>query len=457
MADLRVSDRQINTMGRIGYFLLNCQNAFSICIPTFLVIYGTNALGLKIALISLMMALVKVFDGITDILAGIIIDKTNTRWGKARPWLLFVCVPYGLCFAAEFLVPESWGSGAKMAMLAIFYTLTVSVFGTIVGIATRAMLPRMSTNNKERGKVGAVCGAASVTLCGFLMAFVFPLQKKLGFGGTFILFGTIVFILTLLGFLMCRELPDEVLSAAAKSNVVHFKDMVYNLAHNKYALLQFFTVLIAQIAGQFIMACGTYYAIYVLGSQSYYTQFMLCGAFGSLAGLFVSPFLSAKLSNRATYLIGCAMAIVGFGVIRITGDNPTVVIVAFFFILMGGQVFTNGQGVVFAAQSVEYGEWKNGIRSDGVISCTGNVGHKIGSAVGSALVGALLAGAGFVEGGVEQVASAVNGIKLVYTVGTPVAYLVLLVFFALTWNIDKLMPQISADLAERRKAKLGHE
>lgn len=457
MADLRVNDRQISTMGRIGYFLVNCQSAFQICIPTFLIIYSTNVLGIKIALVSLMIALVKVFDGITDVLAGMMIDATKTRWGKARPWLLFMCLPYGLCFALEFLVPPTWSMGAKTALLVVFYTLTVSVFGTVVGIATRAMLPRMSTNPREYSKVGAVCGAAGVTLCGFLMSFVFPLQAKLGFGGTFILFGTIVFILTLLGFLMCRELPDEVLSAAAKSNVVHFKDMIYNLAHNKYALLQFVTVTLAQIAGQFIMACGTYYAIYVLGSRHFYTQFMLCGAFGSLAGLFISPFLCSKIGNKMTYLVGCALAILGFGAIRITGDNPTVVIVAFFFILMGGQVFTNGQGTVFAAQCVEYGEWKNGIRSDGVISCTGNVGNKIGSALGSAVVGALLAAGGFVEGGVEQTAAAVNGIRMTYTVGCPIAYLVLLVFFALTWNIEKLIPQMTADLAERRKAKLGHE
>lgn len=458
MSELTISNRQVNTAGRIGYFLLNLTNAFSIAIPTFLILFGTNVLGLKIALISMLMALVKVFDGFTDVIAGIIIDSTKTKVGKARPWLLWMCLPYGLCLAAEFWVPASWGTTAKTIMLIGFYTLTVSVFGTVVGIAVRALLPRMTTSDKERSILGAVCGAASVTLCGFLMAAVFPLQGILGITGTFTLFGAIVFLLTLVGYFLVRELPDEVLEAATRNHGqrITVRAMVSNLARNKYALLLFVIVLIIQTAGSFIQGCGTYYAIYVLGSQNWYTKFMLVGSFGSLAGIFASAILVRKLGTKKVFIIGCLMAVVGFFIIRLSNDNPTVIVVLFFFILMGGQVFTNGQNGVLSAQAVDYGEWKNGIRGEGVISCTGNVGNKIGSAVGTALMGAMLGAFGFVEGGAQQTAQAVEGIKMVYTVATPVVYLILAIFFALTWGLQKLMPQITAELAERRSNAHQH-
>ena len=454
MAEINLTQRQVDTRGRIGYFLLNMTNAFSIAIPTFLVLYGTNVLGIQIALISVLMAAVKVFDGFTDVVAGIIIDKTRTKQGRARPWLLWMCIPYGLCFAAEFWIPASWPLGVKTFMLILFYALTVSVFGTVVGIAVRALLPRMTTDDKERSVLGAVCGAASVTLCGFLMAAVFPMQAALGFSGTFTLFGGIVFLLTLVGWALVRELPEEVLEAATKNRgqQVTLKAMVVNLFTNKYALLIFVYILVIQAAGSFIQGCGTYYAIYVLGSQNWYTTFMLVGSFGSLAGIFVSAFLVRRIGTKNVVFIGALMAVIGFAIIRITGDNPMVVCVLFFFILMGGQVFTNGQNGVLSAQACDYGEWKNGVRADGLVSSTGNVGNKIGAAVGTAMMGGMLGAAGFVEGGVEQTASAIEGIKTTYTVATPVVYLIFAILFFATWGLQKKMPQIQKDLAERRAA-----
>lgn len=450
-----MNQKQINTAGRIGYFLLSLTNAFSICIPTFLILFGTNVLGIKIALISLLMALVKITDGISDVLAGLMIDATHHKNGKARPWLLWMCVPYGLCFAAQFWIPPTWGMGLKAALLMIFYFLTVTVFGTVVGIAVNALLPRMSTNGKELASVGSICGAAGVTLTGFLMAFVFPLQAKLGFAGTFTLFGGIVFLLTLVGYALVRELPYDVIEAATKSHGqsrVTIGAMVSNLARNKYALLMFVYTLVIQTAGSFIMGCGTYYAIYALGSQAWYTKFMLCGSFGSLAGMFVGRFLVTRIGAKMTYIIGCLLAAVGFFTIRLTGDNPIIVIVLFFFILMGGQVLTNGQSRVLSMQAVDYGEWKNHERGEGLVSSTGNVGNKIGSAVGTSIMGLLLGAAGFVEGGVAQTAEAIQGVKLVYTVGTPVIYLLLAVIVALTWGLEKKIPDIRAELAERRAA-----
>lgn len=449
-----MSQKQINTAGRVGYFLLNLPNAFTIAIPTFLVLFGTNVLGIKIAIISGMMALVKVFDGFTDVVAGIIIDKTHHKTGKARPWVLWMAIPFALTYAAQFWVPASWGLGLKTALVIILYTLNVSIFGTISGIATRALLPRMTLNEQERNTVGGVCGAAGVTLTGFLMAAVFPLTGMLGFTGTFTLFGCCVLVLSVVGWALVRELPYEVIEAATKGHGERptIGAMVKNLFSNKYALLQFCNVFFAQTAGSFIQGCGTYYAIYVLGSQSWYTQFMLAGSIGSVVGMILMMPLVKKINPKNLYTIGCLMAVIGFIIIRITGDNPMAVVVLFFFIIMGGQVFTNGLGGVLSAQAVDYGEWKNSVRGEGLISSTGNVGNKIGSAVGTALMGALLAASGFIEGGVEQTASAVQGIKLTYTVGTPVAYFVLGAFFFLTWGLQKKMPQIQKELIERRAA-----
>lgn len=452
MSESRLNNHhQVSFKSRTGYFFGNLSTGFQVAIPTFLIFYGTQSLAISIGAMSMMMAVVKVLDGITDVIAGILIDKTRSSKGKARPWFLWMAFPYALCFALEFCIPPGWGSTAKILSLAILYALTISVFGTMLGIANVAILPRLTSNLKERGVLAVVCGGAGITMVGILMAIVFPLVFNYGFQKVFIAFAIISFILCILCYMLVSEQEISDYMENKKENQVRIKDLIYTLVHNKYALFIFIYVFIVQAGGAIIQGCGTYYATYVLKNPNMYSIFMLSGAIGSFAGIFLGLPLVKKFGTTKLYCIGCLMAVLGFVAILISDSKiPILIIIAFFFIIMGGMVFTNSQNAVLAASAIDYGEWKSGVRSEGVTACVGNVGMKVGGALGTALMGACLAANGFAEGGVEQSAQAVKAIKLTFTGLTPAIYLLLFLVFIFTYRLEKQLPDIQKELENRR-------
>lgn len=444
------NSNQVSFKSRTGYFFGNLSTGFQVAIPTFLIFYGTQSLAISIGALSLMMAVVKVLDGFTDVIAGFLIDKTKSTKGKARPWFLWMSFPYALCFGLEFCIPPVWGSTAKILILGILYAMTISIFGTMLNIANVALLPRLTSNLKERGVLAVVCGGAGITMVGILMAVVFPLVFTFGFQKVFIAFSIISFILCILCYLLVQEQDFSQYVEKRKENKVRIRDLFFTILNNKYALLIFIYVLIVQAGGSMILGCGTYYATYVLENPNIYSQFMLSGAIGSFFGIFLGLPLVKRIGTKKLYCLGCLMAVFGFGTILITDSKfPILVVVAFFFILMGGQVFTNSQNAVLTASAIDYGEWKNGVRAEGVTACVGNVGMKVGAALGTVLMGVFLAINGFAEGGVAQSEQAINAIKLTFTGLTPLIYFLLFVVFVLTYRLEKRLPDIQRELEKR--------
>ncbi len=454
LANTQNNDNQVPFKSRAGYFFGMLCTGFQIAIPTFLIFYGTQSLALSIVGISLMMTIVKVIDGITDIIAGFLVDKTRSKSGKARPWFLWMSFPYALCFALEFCVPKNWSPTAKMMMLAITYALTVSVFGTMLGVASKALLPRMTSSPKERGTLAVVCGGAGATMVGLLMAVVFPLVNAFGFQKVFVTFAVISFVLCILCYALVREQDIESYVMGKQAESPKIGDLVKALVNNKYALLILVYILLNQCGGSILQGCGTYYATYVLKDPSMFTKFMLAGTVGSLVGIFIGTPLVKRIGSSKMFALGCAMAVVGFGAILLTDSSSNlVIIVAFFFIIMGCQLFTITQLVAMSAAAVDYGEWKTGVRSEGVTVCLSNFGSKVGGAFGTALMGFCLAAGGFVTGGKAQTPGAIQAIKLTLTGLIPLVYLVLLILFLVTYRLDKQLPEIQKELRARREVK----
>lgn len=447
------NDNQVSFKGRLGYFFAMQATGFQIAIPTFLIFYGTQSLALSIVAISLMMTVVKVLDGFTDIVAGFIIDKTKDKTGKARPWFLWMALPYALCFALEFCVPTSWSPSAKLIMLAVTYALTISVFGTMLGVAGAALLPLLTSSSKERGILAVVCGGAGVVVVGFLMAMIFPLVNAFGYQKVFITFAVVSFIFCVLCYLLVTE-QDIESYVMGKGKTPTMGELLKALINNKYALLVLVYILLNQCAGSILQGAGTYYATYVLKDASMFTKFMLAGTIGTLVGIFIGMPLVKRFGTRTLFAVGAAMAVLGFGAILLTDSkNNTVIIVAFFFTLMGGQLFTLTQISAMAAAAVDYGEWKNGVRSEGVTVCLRSFGSKVGGALGTAMMGISLAASGFVAGGKAQTPEAINGIKLTMTALSPLVYLILLIIFLLTYKLEKQLPAIQKELKARREGK----
>lgn len=441
--------------GKFGYWCGAMSYVFSMAVPVFLIYYATEQLAIAIGAVSIMMMLVKIWDGITDFIAGIIIDRTKSRKGKARPWFLRVAVPYGISLALTFSIPAGWGTTAKLAALAVMYALTVSVFGTVVGVAKYALIPRMTRDVKQRSTLGMIGDGSAVVFSGILMTVTFSLVASKGYTLIFAIYGVVACITCFLCYIFTREQTEEITEMLdeKRKQKGSVKDLLRTLIRNKYALLLFLYVTILYIGCGMIQTGGTYYATYVYGDYSLYSRFMLAGTIGSVVAIFIGTPLVRRLGSKAVFAFGCILAAVSYLAIIFTDSrNPLVIIVSFFFIIMFSQVFTNTQTPVMIAAAADYGEWKNGEKTEGITSGVADIGTKIGQALAAGIFGLIMAAGGFVEGGVEQTASAIQSIKVGFIYVVPTVFLILGIIYILTYKLEKQHPQILKELEERGNA-----
>ena len=432
---------------KVGYTFSGVAFCFCQLIPTFLVYYATQSLLISIGSVTLMMMLVKVFDGVTDIVAGIIIDKTNTPKGKARPWILRAAVPYAVCMVLMFSIPKSLGQVSKLLLLAVLYALTVSVFGTLIGVARITLISRMTPDASERGMLGALADGVACVVLGITMAAGMQLSAAIGWTGTFTLFGIIAFAACLICYGLTRERTEEINEELENQNnnqKVEIKTLFKVLFTNKYALLLLIYILLQQIAGGTITAEGAYYFQYVCGDLNGFSQMMVITVVAAIIAAVAMPFLAKKLGSKKMFFSGCVLTVICYIIMIAAGKNVIVLMVSLALSQVFGQMFIMTQAGPLAAAVSDYSYDKTGVHAEGIISSIVNIGLKIGAALATGIMGLILSKGGFVEGAVTQPESAVQALYISYMIVPLVVFAVLAIFFVTTYKLDKYVPQRKA-------------
>lgn len=430
---------------KFGYLCGGLSYVMCMMIPTFLIYYSTESLALSIGSVSLMMTLVKVLDGVTDIIAGILIDRTNSKKGKARPWFLRAAIPYAICIVLLFAVPQSLSTTGKLVMLAVFYALTVSVFGTLIGVARYAIVPRMTSDPKERGQLGVLGDGIGAFSMGLGMAVTLGLVNKMGWTATFSIYAVIVLIAALLCYGFTRERTEEISGKIDedKKNSITISGFIAALFKNKYALILFLIVFFQQLGAGATASAGTYYFKYVAGNVGYFSTVMTITTVLSLIGMFVGMYITKKIGPKNLFILGGIGTTVCYLVAALFGKmSVTVLLVAIPLSMLFGQTFLTACFAAFSASAVDYGEKKNGVRAEGVTSSVLNIGIKIGTALSTATIGAIMSFGGFQAGGVTQTASALSSISVSYLIFPMLAYLAATLLVVFAYRIDRDMDKL---------------
>ena len=443
--------KKVSFGGKFGYSCGAAACGFSMIMPTLISYYATQSLLIPIALVSTVIALVKILDGVTDIVIGAIMDRTKSKLGKARPWYLWGTIPYGIFMALTFWIPSSLPTGGKIALLAIFYALTISVFGTMLQVARYALISRMTDNPKQQNILSVLGDGIAALAVGVLISLAPNWAAQIGWNITFTIFGVIAIILGVICFALVRE--DETIMEVTKEKVP-VKELFKAIFHNKFALFIIIAVFINQLATGMIQLGGLYYFTYVVGNMGLYSIVMLLSLIAGVVGMFVGGFLMKATSKAfgisALCTTVCLLIVYFFGL-----NSPVILAIFLDLALMFGMTTCGTCYGAMSAQAVDYGEWKTGVRSEGLTSAPVNVGQKIGAAIGAAVIGAVMAAGGFIEGAPTQTAEAVSAIKNGYLLVPAIIFLIAGIFFMIFWNYDKLKGQITADLAESRAAKIA--
>jgi glucuronide carrier protein len=393
----------------LGYGAGDAANnmAFSMT-SMFLLLYYTDVVGIAATTVGTLFLVVRVFDGFADLFAGRVVDKTNTRWGRFRPYLLFAAIPLLLLNVAVFSMPDLGDAGTL-----VYAYVSYILFGlaySLVNIPYGSLATAMTQDAVERSKLATFRVFGSNIAILLLAVAVSPqiegsddLQRSLTI--TTIVLAVIGTALYLATFWTSRE------RVAHSMQTPTLRETFQSAKQNK-ALLVLCGSSVVFLVGWFSLQTVTvYYARDVLGNADYYVVLTVVQTAGVFAAALLVPRLVPRLGKQRVYqALGAIAAVSGIAVAFAPSSVPEIAIVAFacFGIGLGG---VNTVSFALQADTVEYGEWKTGSRTEGATYSIFSFTRKVGQAIGAAAASYTIGLGGYVESAAAQPDSAVAAIK----------------------------------------------
>lgn len=394
-------------------------------LSSFLMIFLTNTVGLSSGIVGTLIAVSKLFDGVTDIFFGAMIDKTKAKMGKARPWMLWGYVGCAVTLCAIFFIPADMSDFAKYAWFFLAYTLLNGVFYTANNIAYSALTSLITKNSAERVQMGSIRFIFAFGTSMLIQTVTVGAVAALGGGAAgwrwmAVIYAVIGLVSNTISVLSVKELPEEELAADASENAP---------AEEKYTLLDAGKLLLANryyliICAAYILMqiytatlnMGIFYMTFVLGDENLLGIFSWAINIPLMIGLMITPVLVERFHgmyrlNVGGYLIGT----VGRALVLVSaylGSLPLMLV--FSGVAAFGMSPLQGDLNALIASCSEYTFLTRGKRVDGTMySCT-SLGVKIGGGLGTAICGWLLEWSGYDRLSAIQPESCLNMLHIMY-------------------------------------------
>ncbi|MBQ8341886.1 MAG: MFS transporter [Clostridia bacterium] len=392
-------------------------------LTSFVMFYLTDSIGMSMGIVGTLMAISKIFDGVTDAFFGRMIDKTKTKMGKARPWMLWAYLGNSVMLVACFAVPTSWGDTAQYAYFFITYTLLNAVFFTANNIAYASLTALITKNTNERVQLGSIrfifaFAASMVIQYVTTHAVTFFGGGAQGWRTVAIIYAVIGLIVNTISCLSVKELKESDEQEGETSEDQDSKSFLQSmklLLSNKYYVIICVTYVMTQIYASMV-GMGIYYMKYILGDEDLFGTFSLAINIPLVIGLLIVPLIIKKL--RGMYhinVVGYILATACRGGVIVAGYFGSVPLMLVFTALAAlGTSPLQGDLNALIASCSEYTTLKTGKRIDGMMFSCSSLGIKIGGALGTAICGWLLDAAGYVENAPVQNASTVTMLNVVY-------------------------------------------
>ena len=376
-------------------------------LSSFVMIYLTNTVGLNAGVVGALIAASKFFDGVTDVFFGAMIDKTKSRLGKARPWMLFAYIGCAITLAAIFMIPVNMEKTTQYAWFFVAYTMLNAVFYTANNIAYSALTALVTKNSKERVQMRSFRFIFAFATSLLIQSITVKAVSTFGGGASgwrtvAIIYAVIGLIVNTISVFSVKELKEEELQEETANITIAQKE--------KYGLIQAAKLLISNkfylmICGVYILQqvytaminMGLYYMTYVLKNENLFGVFSWAVNIPLIFALVLTPTLVARWNgmyklNLRGYMLGTfgrAMVILA----GYLGNVPMMLL--FTGIAALGQGPWQGDMNAVIASCSEYTYLTKNKRVDGAMySCT-SLGVKLGGGLGTAIAGWMLAASGF--------------------------------------------------------------
>jgi glycoside/pentoside/hexuronide:cation symporter, GPH family len=460
-AAVQTGSRGLSFVEKAGFSLGDAAcNIFFQTWVIFSTIFYTDVFGLAAESVALMFLVTKIWDAAVDPVVGMIADRTDTRWGKFRPYLLWFAVPFGILGVLAFTTPHLGATG-RLVYAYVTYTFLMMAY-SIVNVPYSALMGVMTPDSNERTVLSsfrffAVFFATLLvqySLLGMVERFGHG-DKAVGWQWAMTVFSALAVVLLFVTFATTRErvrprrgqrtplgqdladlftnLPWVLVGAATLFQLIFY-------CMRGGAIAYYFTYFVRD---QQVLSFGT------VPSSQLLSTFLVAGTAATIAGVLLATRISRLLGKSVAYALFLGVAGIASGAVFFLHPQDVVLM----FVLQVAAAFSMGpvsvlQWSIFT-DAADYGEWKKGRRSTALVMAASLFALKVGVAVGGAALAWVLGAYGFVANQ-EQTARALVGIRLVTSI-YPAVFALLAMVFMFLYPLDKSrMAEVQADLAERR-------
>ena len=452
-------------LGAYGFGAIGKDMVYALS-ASFVMYYYQDILGISAAFVGTILMIARVFDAINDPFMGVIVAKTNSKWGRFRPWVLLGTVLNAIVLVVMFNVPALEGSALRTFFSVIYILWGVTY--TMMDIPYWSMIPAVTDNAKDRetmsviGRTFAGVGNALITVGTVIcVAMLGQGNERAGFGRFAIIVAVIFVIAELVLFLCIKETKNE-----EKMETVSISEMFRSLFSNDQAMVTVITIVLINTALYITSNLIIYFFKYDVGGagwQGTYTLFSSVGGASQILGMMlIYPLLRKKFSNTQIFKICLTSAITGYALLLIVcllgfAHSIGILLVPGILVFLSNGILTV-LTTVFLSASVDYGELKTGHREESVIFSMQTFVVKLASGVAVFMTGIGMTMIGLVgnadtEGEiVAQSASTLMGLRLLMTIIPIIGLIAAFFVFKNKFILDDAKSEeIAAELKARRE------
>ncbi|MCF0128091.1 MAG: MFS transporter [Pseudobutyrivibrio sp.] len=405
-----------------GDLASNCSYGL---VSSFLLLYLSDIVGLNTGIVGTLMLVSKFLDGFSDVIFGNMIDKTKSKMGKARPWMLYAQIGVSLCLVLLFSVPQGMSEVAQYAYFFVFYTSLNAIFYTANGIAYAALSALITNNKNERVQLGSFRFMFAI-VTNIVMGFAVTGAVE-AFGGGAKGWRMIAIICALIGLvvntiscLCVHELGESELTEEdndkPQDDKIGLWESIKLLAANKYYVLILVIYLVYYFMSNLTTGSGIFFMTNVMGDGSLLGLFSLMKMFPVIIALVLTPILVKKFGSMQKVNFWGYVISDLFGILLIYGAmqrNLVIMLVAMFIKGVFAGPLTGTLNALIAEISGYTYRTRN-VHIDGMMFSCSSVGVKVGGGIGTAAVGWLLEAGGYIGTAATQSESALNMIFNLY-------------------------------------------
>ena len=425
-------------------------NFINMMFGTYLPYFWSDIMMLPLGAMATILLFSRFLDGVTDIFMGFLVDRTKSRYGKVRPWLLWMALPGLISMSALFYVPALSEAGLIIYAL-ITYNCVAFFISTALMIPSQSLLSMITDDPKKQVVLNMLGMSVSTLFTVFGNWYILDAIEWMGSGAKgywrfFTLVALFSTFMTILAFWGTRE--RVVQPETGKTEKVSIMEILKLLKANKwFAVVTLFTAF-AMLYPAF-MGINMYYMTWIMKNPALMGPYMSVLYIALLITLVAGAPVVPRIGKINAAFIGMFMQLVGN--LLPLADTGNVSLLMFAAVLRGaGPALLLGISLSFMCDVVDYGEWKTGKRFEGIIFAGSSMGGKIGLGLGGVILTAMLAAGGYEGGAAAQPRSALNAITFTFTWWYSLGSIACTIILFFLRKLDKQMPQIRAELEARR-------